>query len=423
MAFCYFCIKSSLMKNIIAQAALMILLLSIGVKPAEAQTENKLRVYIDCSFCDQNHIREQITFVDYVRDRAEAQVQVVMATQTTGSDGTRYILMFYGLQEYDGRNDTLSFTVPSDATDDLIRDQYVRTIKLGIIPYIYKSSLAGMIDISYSDPGAIIIPEDKWNNWVFSLSGNAYLNGQKSYSSAYIYTDFSVQKVMPEWKTSFSMSSSYNESEYTLEDYYYKSVNRGYYGYYEFVSSISNHWSWGIFSGANHSTYGNTAISVNLTPGIEFDVFPYEEASTRQIRIAYMIGGDYNRYLDTTIYNKTKEMLYMNSLSVSAKAIQKWGSLSGSVSADAYLHDLSKNSIDFSLSTSLRLFKGLELNVSGYYGMIHNQLSLPKGDVSQEELLLQQRQIETQYTYWASIGLSYTFGSIFNTVVNPRFGY
>lgn len=54
--------------------------------------------------------------------------------------------------------------------------------------------------------------------------------------------------------------------------------------------------------------------------------------------------------------------------------------------------------------------------------MIHDQLALQKGDLSQEDVLLQRKQLSTQYNYYVSIGLRYTFGSIFSSVVNPRFG-
>jgi len=40
---------------------------------------------------------------------------------------------------------------------------------------------------------------------------------------------------------------------------------------------------------------------------------------------------------------------------------------------------------------------------------------------SLEEILLRRRELETSYYYYFSIGLSYTFGSIYNNVVNPRF--
>lgn len=38
------------------------------------------------------------------------------------------------------------------------------------------------------------------------------------------------------------------------------------------------------------------------------------------------------------------------------------------------------------------------------------------------DILIRLRQLQSGYSYFMSVGLSYTFGSIFNNVVNPRFG-
>jgi len=53
--------------------------------------------------------------------------------------------------------------------------------------------------------------------------------------------------------------------------------------------------------------------------------------------------------------------------------------------------------------------------------MVHDQLSLVKGGATTEEILLHRKELETQYRYYVSFGLTYTFGSIYNNVVNPRF--
>jgi len=45
-----------------------------------------------------------------------------------------------------------------------------------------------------------------------------------------------------------------------------------------------------------------------------------------------------------------------------------------------------------------------------------------KGDASLEEILLRRRMMETTYSYFALVGVSFTFGSIYTNVVNPRFG-
>jgi len=389
-----------------------------------ATKSDKITVYFDCPTCDLNYIKEEIGFVNNVRDRAEAQVHIIMTSESTGSGGTRYSVMFYGLMNFKGEDDTLTFTVPADATEEMIRNNYVSTFKLGLIRYALKTDAAKFLTVQYSAPDTAAPPKDKWNNWVASVSGSFYLDGQKSYKSLSNYNSFNIYKVLPEWKTSFSFGNSYSESSYSYEeiDYYYKSINRSIYGSADYIGSISDHWSWGLFGSAGSSTYSNINFTVEITPGIEYDIFPYEEATTRQVRCVYTIGPKQNIYNDTTIFDKKEELLFNQTLGIAAEVVQKWGSLSGSVTGNTYMHDLSKNSVDVYLNTSFRLFKGLELSVYAYYSMIHDQLGLPKGDVSQEELLLQQRQMQTQYSYYVSLGLSYTFGSIYNTVVNPRFG-
>ena len=64
---------------------------------------------------------------------------------------------------------------------------------------------------------------------------------------------------------------------------------------------------------------------------------------------------------------------------------------------------------------------GLEFNIFGRYSRVRDQLYLPAGDATTEEILLSLRQLQTGYEYSMSAGLSYTFGSIYNNVVNPRF--
>jgi hypothetical protein len=71
---------------------------------------------------------------------------------------------------------------------------------------------------------------------------------------------------------------------------------------------------------------------------------------------------------------------------------------------------------------NLRLFEGFSFDIHGNVSMIHDQLSLPKEGATEEEILLEQRQLATQYDYFLSLGLRYTFGSIYTNVVNPRFG-
>ena len=126
-------------------------------------------------------------------------------------------------------------------------------------------------------------------------------------------------------------------------------------------------------------------------------------------------------YTDTTIYFKTKENLFSEGASVSYNTVKPWGSINTSISRNHYFHDFSKNIVSLNTGLSLRLIKGLSLNLNGSGSMVHNQLSIPKGNYFIEDVLLERAELETQFTYFASIGFSYSFGSIYNNIVNPRF--
>ena len=102
--------------------------------------------------------------------------------------------------------------------------------------------------------------------------------------------------------------------------------------------------------------------------------------------------------------------------------VQKWGSVDISVSWRNYFFDWSYNNLSVNGSIEWRVAKGLSLSVGGGASMVHDQLSLPKMDMSATDVLLRRREQATQYRYFMFFNVSYTFGSIYNNVVNPRFG-
>jgi hypothetical protein len=87
-----------------------------------------------------------------------------------------------------------------------------------------------------------------------------------------------------------------------------------------------------------------------------------------------------------------------------------------------YFHDWSKNNVSLNGNVEMRITKGLSLNFGGGGSLIHDQLGLVKGGASTEEVLLRRKELATQFQYFTMFGFSYTFGSIYNNVVNPRFG-
>ena len=48
-------------------------------------------------------------------------------------------------------------------------------------------------------------------------------------------------------------------------------------------------------------------------------------------------------------------------------------------------------------------------------------VAFTQDEATQEEILLNRQELATDYSYWGSMGVSYTFGSIYNNILNPRF--
>ena len=54
---------------------------------------------------------------------------------------------------------------------------------------------------------------------------------------------------------------------------------------------------------------------------------------------------------------------------------------------------------------------------------VHDQIWLPAEVADDDEVLLGNKRLPTDFEYKLDFGFSYRFGSIYNNVVNPRFGF
>jgi hypothetical protein len=281
------------------------------------------------------------------------------------------------------------------------------------------------LNIKYGDSLGLVteekVVEDNWKSWVFDIRTTGQLDEQESYSSLSSESDLGARKITPWWKIEFGASYDQSNNKYRYDDEEYVSVKRSFSFRNLTVKSLNDHWSLGARAGIYSSTYGNTRFNLTASPAVEYNLFPYYESYRKQVRFQYRIGYGYVFYQDTTIYDKMEEGLFSHQLSVAADFRQPWGSMNFSVQGSSYLHDLSKNSLKMWAGLYLRVFKGLSLSISGDAAILHDQLSLTKGGATEEEILLKQKQIASQYDYSLKIGFSYTFGSIYNNVVNPRF--
>ncbi len=383
-----------------------------------------IKVFIDCNTCDEEFIKRKIDFVNYVRDTKEAQVHILFTRQVAGNGGREYSFIFIGEKEFTGKNDTLKFVSQADNTRDEIRDKQVHYLKIGLMPYASHTKLIDKLTVNYdnTEEKNKEIVKDKWDSWVFSLSSNTWMNGESSYSSFNLWSNIQVKRVTPEIKQIYRLSNSFAQSVYKIDDSTkIVSINRSYRGSALIVKSLNERWSAGVNINSGISTYNNFNLNLRLMPAIEYNIFPYKESSVKQFTIRLESGYIYNNYTDTTIYDKLTENLLQSQLALAFKINKKWGSINTSLSGSDYWHDLTKYDVNLYTSLNIRIIKGLSVRLSGGGSFLRNQLSLRKEGASYEDILLRQQQVATNFNYFMSAGLSYTFGSIYNNVVNPRF--
>lgn len=385
-----------------------------------------IKVFIDCHRCDNDFIRREIPYVNYVRERKEADVHMLVTQERTGSGGVEYQINYIGQNDYDGIKDQVAYISNADQTSEVTREGRTNMMALGLMQFVSKTPLASRIKISYDGNGQEEEKEevvvDKWNSWVFDTDLSVDYDQQSTYVNPEAEADFSVEKITPDWKIEFATGYDYVLRKYIYEDTVYQSTRNNASFRHLLVKSLNDHWSVGGRIYLSSDTYQNRKLAWSVYPAIEYNVFPYYESSRKQFRFQYRVGYGYNYYDEVTIYDKIEEGLFGQQLSVAYALRQPWGSVNTSLSGFSYLHDLSKNNIQFSSWVSIRLFKGLSLSLSARARWIHDQLSLPSSGATAEEVLMRQQQIATSYSYNFKVGFSYTFGSIYNNVVNPRFG-
>ncbi len=380
---------------------------------------NAPSVFIDCQVYDIGILQNQVKFVNHVQSLSEAQVLVLITAQETESGDTQYTFSFKGQGNFQGDDDTLKYLAKAG---DNIRQGMSNTLKLGLMRYVGKTPIAKEVSIQLMDTVKPTDVEDKWNFWVFNMGVNSFLNGQSRTKSGNFFGNISASRVTEELKVRLSLRASHNKNTFTFGDTDIESIRNsmGFDGL--LVKSISDHWSVGAYVEAASSTYGNTKYAISAAPAVEFNLFPYSETTKRELRFLYRLNFNSVNYREETIYEKIKENLWGQSLSAILEVKQKWGNLNASLTGSHYFHDFSKNRLRFNADISLRIIKGLNFNIDGSYSIIHDQLSLPRGGATLDEILLRQKELATTYNYGFSVGLSYTFGSIRSKVVNPRFG-
>lgn len=388
-----------------------------------------VRVYIDCQTtgCDRDFFVQELRWANVVRERLEADVHLLVTSLTTGSGGTEYTVNAIGQRRWAGRSDTVVTAVEPASPQDLRRRELLRVFSLLLAPYAAQTAEGPLLSLSYRAPAtrAAQSPQavnDPWNFWVFNVSANAFSNGEKRQRFLDTYWNTSANRYTETWKIRVNANLNYSDSWFELSDgTRFTNILRTYGGNVLVGRAITPKLSLGGQVTGQRADFFNYDMNLRAAAAVEYDFVPYREYTRKSVILLYTLGAVANDYQDTTIYGEIRELRPHHSTQLQWRARQPWGNVTASLYGSQFLHNLNRYNYGVSGSADLRLVKGLQLNVSGNYGKVADQLYLRRGNLDDTEVVARIRALQTNYRYFVSLGVSYTFGSIYSTVVNPRF--
>jgi len=355
--------------------------------------DDRPNVFIDCNTrCYSIYVKQEMTFVNYIQDRQVADVYI-LATDQRASGGSREIqFIISGQNRFEGMRDTIQFYREANISESVAREQYLKYLKIGLLPYVVQTSLIDNLEYDIDSDNLNVANSeslnlDPWKNWSFRVNGNAWLSGESNFRNANFSGGISGAKITDDIKLRIRSNFNYSQSSFTLSDG--EVVSTTIFGNNQnllYVKSISDHLSIGGELEAGSSTFGNTDFQAAFKPAIEYNIYPYSENSTRR-------------------FSQT----------------QSWGEISFFIRAEQFLHDPSLYKIVINPDFEFNIVKGLSLDFGGNVGFIRDRINIAQTEFSDEDIILQAIQLDTNFSYFTYFGFSYRFGTQNNSVVNPRF--
>lgn len=384
----------------------------------------RLKIYMDCYDCDFAYFRKNLPYIDFVRDPKLSDVHLLVTEQRTASGGTEYGINFIGSGRYSDLNYKLNVTSPQYDTEFKIWERLLGTIEMGLMPFMEKTTGNNEFEIIYLADSLSTKPAqenyDRWNYWVFRLHLGMDVELEESQNEFSGIGSFRIDRITEMLKfrsdiTYYRNMESFQDNSETIS-----STRELVDSDIEFVYSLGPRWSAGIFNEIRSSTYENMDFSNEIGPAIEYNIFPWDESDRRIFSLGYHLRSNYFDYSEVTIYNQEKEWRASQALRLTLILRQPWGEVETRLEGSHYFHDFSMNRVNLDSEVSVNVTKNFSFFFELNAALIHDQIYLPAGEVTREELLLRQRQLETDYEIYGEFGIRFTFGSIYNNVVNLR---
>lgn len=389
-------------------------------------------VFFDCEGrdCNSQYYRTEIDWVNWVNDQQVAGLHVIMSSTQTGAGGRQYQIDFLGRDAALPYSDQMRYqALPTDTERERL-DGIAHALGLGLARYASEAGYRDVVSLEGPDPetsvsGRRVVSQaevdDPWNLWVFRLNANGEVDGESTRKTERLNGGLNASRVTPTWKVRLNGNVNYSRQEFDLDDGTFRD-SRVDWGFNPLiVYSIADHWSLGVQGQAARMTRVNQALRWEITPALEYSVFPYEEATRRSLTLFYKIGPAYRDYIEETLFGETSETRWEQSLEIELSQRQTWGDAGVTLTGSHFLHDTELYNLSMRGDIDFRIIRGLSVNARANIGWVQDQIYLSADGATDEEALLRLQQQSTDFNYGIQVGFSVQFGSIFNNVVNNRF--
>jgi hypothetical protein len=396
-----------------------------------SENSKLISIFMDCKSrnCDFDHFRKEIRWVNWVRDRKDCHVHILITSERTGGGGLKFSLDYIGCKDYKDQNKLFEFITQNTDSDTEVRNQLTCYIAVGLVQFVELSSeIISNLHISYDSPiesqgtELNIVPNDPWRLWAFRFGTDGYMDGEISEKSYGIEGSISANKVSEELKINLFARGEFESEEFKDNEgnQTFIAISEDYLAKFLIVRSLGPKLSIGGTSSLNRSTYLNRKLAFFIGPSIEYNIFPYSESTRKAITFMYTCEMASFTYISETVNFKQKETLPRHVLKIGVAVQQPWGEIFGSIEGIQYLHDLKTHRINTYLSIEYRIFRGFNVDIFVVFSRIKDQFYLPAQGLTLEEILLRRRQRETDYRFDVGLGFSYRFGSKYANIVNSR---
>jgi hypothetical protein len=417
---------------VVRYAVATLALVGSWCRSAAAETP---RLFLNCTVdCFEPYLRQALSYFDVVRDRYLAQYEILIAAQANGSGGTAYTVTLLT------RETAGALPPPMDAA--VVRGTRQATMPRGQSPSAFRERLLDAVlhllytetagsrhqsqfrlSLSARSDDALAGLADRWDYWVIipELTGEG--EGGSGYHSVELGAAVTLRRITDRHKLRLRLGHWQAFTAFAFEDGSAISGNtHGVDASAVYARSLGEHFAVGATGTFRTSKYENLKLHAHYGPVVEANAFSYSQNATRQLRFVYQVGVWYNEYFEHNAHGRLSEVHYYHALSSIADVNQAWGSVQLAAQLNSFIRQPSLLRLSVGGQLTLLLLEGLGLQLEGETSWVKDQISVRQRALEDREILLFTAEQPTRFVFEFTLGLSYAFGSIHNTIVNPRFG-